>query len=163
MSARYPRPNSAVEKFNFQTVLKSGPGFQTLKGTTPAAAGALPQVSSTVQEFTPVQFDDSAASTVVCSGTWLKIGDTWGCLTSDTPVATASTAYAYTGEFLMLLDAAATAAVGADAYMIIADAEVTETAGTNDYLGKFTSGNLVNPTGMPAGTYATVKLMQSEL
>jgi hypothetical protein len=154
----YPRPNSAQGFYSANDVFRVMP-TQIVQSTTPAAAAALPNPGS-IQEFTSA---DRYAVDCVCGGTIKAIGDSFGWLMKDEKVSTAA-AYALNGEVRCLLDGAATATVGADAYIITASMLVTETSGVGaEYIGKFSSVNLTNPTGLPAGTYADVILMQSEI
>jgi hypothetical protein len=154
----YPRPNSAQGFYSANDVFRVMP-TNVIQSTTPAAAAALPQVAAVVQEFTSA---DRYAVDCVCGGTIKKIGDTYGWLMKDEKVSTAA-AYAISGEMRCLQDAASVPAVGADAYIIAASCLVTHDSAGNEYIGKFSSVALTNPTGLPAGTYADVILMQSEL
>ena len=154
----YPRPNSAQGFYSANDVTRTMP-LTTLKAATPAAAAAIPQVAAVVQEFTSA---DRYGVDCVCGGTLLKIGDTWGVLMKDEQVST-DAAYGIDGEYRTLQHGASTPAVGADAYIIAASGLVTHDSAGNEYIGKFTSVALTNPVGLPAGTYADVKFMQTEL
>lgn len=156
----FPRPNSAQGFYSINDVMRKMPN-NSITGTTPAAAAAIPQVAAVVQEFTSA---DRYATDCVCGGTIEKIGDTWGVLLCDAAVSTAAE-YGIDGEFRTLQDGASVPAVGADAYIIVASALVTHDSngGANEYIGKFSSVALTNPNGLPAGTYADVIFMQSEL
>jgi len=74
-------------------------------------------------------------------------------------------AYAIDGEWRCLLEAAASPAVGVDAYIDPTTMEVTEdsTVPGVEYIGKFTSATLTNPVGLPTGDYADVVLLQTQL
>jgi hypothetical protein len=154
-----PRPNSAQGFYGVNDVMRRMYN-RTVQATTPAAAAALPQVSGVVQEFTSA---DRYAQASVCAGTILTIGtDSVGFLIVDSPVSTTA-AYALDGVWRCQLNGGVTAAVGTDAYIILATKLVTTASGAgNLYLGKFTSANLTDPSGLPAGTYADVAVNQGE-
>jgi len=154
----YPRPNSAQGFYSANDVFRTMP-TKIIQSTTPAAAAAIPQVGAVVQEFTSA---DRYAVDCVCGGTVKAIADSFGWLMKDEKVSTAA-AYALDGEVRTLQDAASVPAVGADAYIIAASGLVTHDSAGNVYIGKFSSVALTNPTGLPAGTYADVILMQSEV
>ena len=161
MSQLYKRNNTDVNKYRIGALLRSDWPAVGVTGTTPAAAAALPAPGAVVQEFTPVS-RDTTIGTVVCSGTVAQINDQYGILAADTPVST-SAEYFTTGEFLMLLDSGVTATAGTDAYIITASMLITDTSGAGaEYIGTFTTGNITNPSNQPAGTYAGVRLNQTE-
>jgi predicted RecA/RadA family phage recombinase len=160
MSQLYKRNNTDVNKYRIGAMLRSDWPTVGVTGTTPAATAALPAPGAVVQEFTPVS-RDTTIGTVVCSGTVLLVGDCYGILAADTPVST-SAEYFTTGEFWMLQDAGATPAVGADAYIIPASCLVTEVSSSNVYIGTYTTVGVVNPPNQPAGTYAGIRLNQTE-
>lgn len=156
----YRRPNAAQAFDSFEKAAKDVEDSQYIIATAPAANACLPlTIAGVRQEFTSA---DIFADTIVCSGTLLKKGDTWGVLRSDSKIST-DVAYAITGKFSLLCTAGATVSVGIDIYVVAATGKLTETSGAGaDYLGKVTEVE-VNPIGRPAGTYATVWINQTEL
>ena len=157
----FQRPNTAQDYDSFEKSYKGGADMpRSVLGTTPALASALPQtIAAAVQSYVSA---DRFADSVICSGTLLKIGDTWGVLMNDAIAAT-EVAYATNGVFSLLCTAGGTFTKGIDLYVVVATAKLTETAGAGaDYLGKCLEVE-VNPVGRPAGTYCILDINQTEL
>jgi predicted RecA/RadA family phage recombinase len=156
----YRRPNPAQAFDSFEKCAKDVEDSQYITMTVPAANACLPlTIAAERQQFTSA---DIFGDTVVCSGTLVKKGDSWGVLRADSKVST-DTGYAITGKFSLLCTAGATVTAGIDIYVVVATAKLTETAGGGaDYLGKVIEVE-VNPIGRPAGTYAIVWINQTEL
>lgn len=156
----YERPNAAQSYMSFDRTNRGGAEYLTINGTVPSAGNAIPQLAgSTVQQFTSA---DRFGETIVCSGTWLKIGDTWGYLRHDAKSGETAP-YVISGRAFVKLDTGLTITAGSDAYMIPASGLVTNSASGNDYLGKFAAAKETNPAGYPAGDFAIVYLNQTEL
>jgi predicted RecA/RadA family phage recombinase len=156
----FTRPNSAQAFDSFEKAYKGGSdGYRTIEMTVPASASALPAtIAGDVQKFTS---GDRFADDCVCSGTLLKTGDTWGVLRHDAKAGDTA-AYVIDGVFSLLCTSGATVSAGIDLYIITATAKLSESASSATFIGKCL-GVEVNPIGRPAGTYAIVKINQTEL
>lgn len=156
----YLRPNAAQDFMSFDRTNRGGIDYQTLEGTVPAAGAAIPQLAgAVVQEFTSA---DRFAETIVCSGTWLKIGETWGYLRRDAKAGTTA-AYVFTGKVFVKLNAGLTIAAGEDAFIIAATGLFTNSSAGNEFVGKFLAAKETNPAGYPAGDFALIHLSQTQL
>ena len=156
----YRRPNAAQAFDSFEKCAKDVEDAMYVTMTVPAANACLPlTIAGDRQQYTSA---DIFGDTVVCSGTLVKKGDTWGVLRTDSKVST-DTAYAFTGKFSLLCTAGATVSAGIDIYIVVATGKLTETSGAGaDYIGKVVEVE-VDPIGRPAGTYAIVNLNQGQL
>lgn len=160
------RPYSAGTSYSLGALLRSSRDTtETINMTVPAAASALPQsAASGVQNYTEA---DQIGDVYVCSGTIVKLGDTYGVLSVDAKPAT-SQAYITAAEAILFQIVAADSASitpGVDCYIVDATMRVTHNSnsGANKYIGKFRSAPETNPGGLPAGLYASVNFRQSEI
>ena len=97
-------------------------GLRHLVEAVATANNALPAPGAVVQQFVPPE--RSAAITVVCAGTIQKIGDSFGVLKDDTVAGDLGTFF-IEGRFRFLMDSSGVAGNGLDAYIILADMDVT--------------------------------------
>lgn len=155
----YQRTNTAEGYMSFEKTNRGFADYITVESTVPAAGAALPQISSAAQEYTSA---DRFGNTIVCSGTWKKIGETWGYLRYDAKAASTA-AYVITGRAYVKLDSSLTIAAGTDAFMIVASGLVTNVSSGNEFIGKFLATKDTNPVGYPAGDYAVVMLSPEQL
>lgn len=131
--------------------------------TTPTTGAALPQsAASAVQQYSSV---DRTPIAVVCSGTIEKLGDTYGVLFQDTPLATSATYITRAPKMLFQIVAADVASItsGIDIYMVDASRRVTHTSSGNIWIGKTIGPVETDPVGLPAGLYVPVNFKQANV
>lgn len=166
MSAIYRRPEAAQTMTRIDAMLQSDfSKCKKMNGTTPSAGNALPQFSSTVQQYTT---PDVFANTIVCSGTVLVIGETIGIAVNDEKAGTTNASYIVEAERILVpLTSAGTVTRGADVFLDPASNLFTHdgTVSGAIFAGKFIdSAETASPAGLPAGNgwcainfYQTVK------
>lgn len=162
----FRRPNSSVGLYNRAALLRSFiEECETITMTTPAAGAALPQsAASAVQQYSSY---DRTPLTIVCSGTIVKTGDTYGVLFEDTPVSTSGNYITRAPRMLFQIVAADVAGItnGVDLFIVDASMRVTHDAngGANKWIGKCIGAPETNPPGLPAGVYVPVNFKQVAL
>ncbi len=136
---------------------------ETITMTTPSTGAALPQsVASAVQQYNSV---DRTPIAVVCSGTIVKTGDTYGILFQDTPLSTSATYITRAPRVLMQIVQADAGSIssGIDLYIVDATMRVTHSASGNTWIGKAIGACETNPPGLPAGIYVPVNFKQANV
>lgn len=160
----YVRPNSSVGLYNRASMLRSGiDECETIEMTTPSTGNALPQsVAAAVQQYNSV---DRTPIAVVCSGTIVKTGDTYGILFEDAPLSSTAAYITRAPRVLMQIVQADAASItsGVDLYIVNATMRVTHTASGNTWIGKAIGACETNPIGLPAGIYVPVNFQQANV
>lgn len=162
----YVRPNSSVGLYNRASMLRCGiEECETINMTTPTTGSALPQsVASAVQQYSSV---DRTPITVVCSGTIVKTGDTYGILFEDAPLSSTAAYITRAPRVLMQIVQADAASItnGVDLYIVDGTMRVTHDSGGggNTWIGKCIGATETNPVGLPAGIYVPVNFKQANV
>jgi len=162
----FRRPNSTVGLYKRAAMLRCGiDEIETVTMTSPATGAALPQsAASAVQQYSSY---DATPVAVVCSGTIVKTGDTYGILFEDAALSTAATYITKARKVLMQIVAADAAGitVGVDLFIVDATMRITHDAngGANNYIGKCVASSETDPVDLPAGIYAVVNFNQAKI
>lgn len=161
MSAIYNRPQAARGRVRFEVLSRTSLAEirDTMKFAVPAATGALPVISSVVQEY---KSGDAHQTDVVCSGTIGKQGARYAVLMNDTKAGEIGL-HAFNIESIYLqVDSGVSPTMGNDAYIVDASRLVSDTdnSAANPKIGVFLETGTTTIDGV-SGTYALVKLMQA--
>lgn len=162
----YNRPNTSVALYDMAALLRCAlKECETITMTTPTTGNALPQsAASAVQQYSSY---DRTPLTVVCSGTIVKTGDTYGVLYQDELLSTSATYITRAPRILFQIVAADAAGItnGVDLYIVDATMRVTHDAngGANKWIGKCIGACETNPSGLPAGVYAPTNFKQGNI